>query len=553
MNWKLDTSKLATALGALLCLGLAGCFDTKEEFTVNPDGSGKVVHECSFPQMVTLTGGSEPNEESMKEALRKVLEGSKGVDAWRDVSYKRLDDGRLLFRGTAYFKSLSNLQILNQSAMAFEWRKEGNGKVILSLSTNQHSADEGLGVKPAPAALTDLPPEQQAARLKAERAKLLQMKPLLTSFFSTMKQQVTLHLPGNIVENSNFEPGPAGALALKFDGAKLLEVLDKLAADDQWVKSQLARSPSNLMLTDPLAFDDSVNGMILGKSGPTRAVITSANTPLFDYASELAAAQKDFAKVQKQLGLSARAVAAPAQGQPLKSLKVVGVRLVTQADKKQNWRPFNYDAGYTLALVAELPGSVLAVTDESAIATAIADDGASLLPTSGWKRRLHFPRLSPDRTSVLFEAELGLPAAGVKGLKELSGHLHYSVASGTREIDLGFDELKPGASGTELGAEIRAIEGGWSKDGSQQMQLKLNVREENLRSVCVVVDGARTALERRGYSGGGDSYTFTLESKRAFPAKGRLVAEIFDKVQTFEAPFKLENITLLGEPAATGR
>ena len=81
------------------------------------------------------------------------------------------------------------------------------------------------------------------------------------------------------------------------------------------------------------------------------------------------------------------------------------------------------------------------------------------------------------------------------------------------------------------------------------MQLKLNVRQESLKQVWLVVDGARTELERRGYSGGGSTYSFTLESKRAFPAQGRLVVELFDQVKTFTTPWKLENVTLLGRPA----
>jgi hypothetical protein len=37
---------------------------------------------------------------------------------------------------------------------------------------------------------------------------------------------------------------------------------------------------------------------------------------------------------------------------------------------------------------------------------------------------------------------------------------------------------------------------------------------------------------------------------QAFPAKARLEVEVFDNVHTFEVPFKLENITLLGGSAA---
>ena len=219
--------------------------------------------------------------------------------------------------------------------------------------------------------------------------------------------------------------------------------------------------------------DEEVNALLFGTKAPVRATVSSLEAVQFNYDTELAAAKKEFAKIQKRLGTSPVTVAPPAKGGTLKGLKVVGVKLVSESDKKREIRPFNDDASYTLALLAELPGSVLAITDKSGLDTAIADDGSDLLQESEWKRRFSFPKLSADKAAALLEAELKAPGPGVKGLKELSGHLQYSVAGGTKEIDLGFTELTAKAKGTELGAQIESIEEGWKKDGSQQMQLKL--------------------------------------------------------------------------------
>jgi hypothetical protein len=81
------------------------------------------------------------------------------------------------------------------------------------------------------------------------------------------------------------------------------------------------------------------------------------------------------------------------------------------------------------------------------------------------------------------------------------------------------------------------------------MELKLNLAVEEIKSVTLVAGANKTVLERSGYFGGGNSCTITLTSKQAFPAQARLTAEVYDKLQTFEVPFKLENITLLGRPA----
>jgi hypothetical protein len=244
--------------------------------------------------------------------------------------------------------------------------------------------------------------------------------------------------------------------------------------------------------------------------------------------------------------------AAPANG-GVKSVKVVGVRLVAESDQSRNLRPFNYDAGYSISLRVEFPGAVQAVTEQTAIAVATADDGTSLLPDSEWNRKIHFPALAKDKTAALLEFNLKLPGSAVKGIKELSGTVQYRVAGGTKEVDLGFDELKAGATGTNLDARIKSIKEGWQKNGSQDLVLHLKTNPDGLKSVSLVVDGAKTELRQNGYGGGMNSYNFTYECKTNFPANGHLVAEVYDQIKTFEAPFKLENLSLLGGSLDAGK
>jgi hypothetical protein len=217
-------------------------------------------------------------------------------------------------------------------------------------------------------------------------------------------------------------------------------------------------------------------------------------------------------------------------------------------DKKRDIRPFNFDAGYTLALLLEFPGSVLGLTEKSGLDTAIADDGADLMPATSFARRFHFPKLTTDRTGALIEIQMKPPASGVKGLKELSGHLQYSVAGSTKEIDLGFNTLKGAATGTELGAEIQSVTGGWKKDGSEELQLKLKLPADTIKAMWLVAGNERSELSRRGHSSSGNSSVITYEHKTAIPSTGRLVAEVYSDRKLFDATFKLENISLLGTP-----
>lgn len=541
--------KFATMTLSLATLALlTGCFETRQEFTLNPDGSGKVVHESSF-QNINLSGEDDTSEASLKEAVVKVMEGAKGVDAWRDVSYKRLDDGRIHFKGTAYFKNLSQFDIPNQTMLEFDWKKTADVGV-LSLRTNKGGEGSGLKIEKKPVDLTKLSAEERAKKIAEERGKFQQAKPMLSGILGSMKHEAVFHMPGKPGAQSNFTSGGGGTLQITFDGSKMIAAMEKLASDDAWVGRNLGSLSG---AGEKPAMDPDINAIVFGSKAPVSATVTSMGAAQFNYDTEVAAAKKEYAKLQKQLGAAGITIAPPAQGQPLKSIKVVGVRLVRESDKQRDLRPFNYDTGFALSLLAELPGSVLAVTDKSGLDSAIADDGSDLLPDSEWNRRFSFPKLSKDRTAVLLEATLQLPGAGVKGLKELSGHLQYSVAGSAKEIDLGFTGLKADARGTQLGAEIKSIQEGWNKDGSEQMQIKLNTSKDSLKALYLVVGDTKTELSQNGYGGGGNTYTFTYQSKTAFPANGRLVAELYDEVKLFDVPLVLENISLLGTPMAAGK
>lgn len=526
---------------------LTGCFETKDEFTINPDGSGKVVHESSF-QQVNLGNQEEATEDSLKEAIGKVITESKGIEAWRDVSFKRLDDGRLFFKGTAYFTNLNTLDIPNQTMLEFDWQKSDGG-AVLTLRTNKGGADQGFKAEKQPVDLSKLPPAERSKKLKEERAKFQQSKGMMTAVMGNMKHEAIFHLPGKVGESSNFTKDASGALRLQFEGAKLLAAMESLINNDEWA----AKNLDSFGGKEKPAMDAEVNALVFGSKAPVRAVV-SGGQPLFNYAVEVAAAKKESEKIRKQLGMGSATVtiAAPAQGGALKGVKVVGVRLVSDVSagkKNSDFRPFNDEPGYTLALRVDFPGSILAVTDESQFTSAIADDGSDLLQSSEWKRKINWPKLSEDKAAALIEAQLKLPAPGVKGLKELSGTLEYQVASATKEVDLGFTNLVANARGTELGAQIKSIKDGWQNDGSQQMELKLNLKKDALKAVRLLVDGTKTELKQNGYGGGGNTYTFTYEFKGTIPANGKLVAEVYDQLQTFTTPFKLENISLLGTPA----
>ncbi len=551
-NQKNYLNRITFSLGLGLLLLAGGCFDTQEDFTLNPDGSGKVVHECTF-QAVNLNVGNDSQDlgKTLTNAVRELLQQAKGVDAWRDVSFKTLDDGRLYFRGTAYFKDLSKLDIPNQTMLEFDWTKTADGNGLLTLRTNRSKSPDEMAAEPKKAPAKDLSPEELTKRIKQQRASFQQSKPMMASILGPMKQSVVWHLPGKVSASSNFKKDDAGNLAIKFEGAKMLEVIEKLVNDDEWCRKHGGTGFDNT--EEKPVMDAEFNQFIFGEKAPVSATV-AVTAALFDYETEVAAAKTEFAQTQEALHVGASdsggaaLVSAPPATGGLKSIKMVGARLVTASDSDRDLRPFNEEVGYTVSLLAEFPGAVQSVADKTMIEVATADDGTSLLPESEFDRQAHFPSLAKDKTAAILEFKLTPPGSAVKGLKELSGRVQYQVSSEAKEMDLGFAELKNGATGKSLGASIEAIRDG-SSEGSQEIDMHLETNPDGLKAMNLVADGKKTELRQSGYGGGNNSYTFTFESKQPFPANGKLVAEVYSKVQVFEAPFKLENLTLLGASA----
>lgn len=223
---------------------------------------------------------------------------------------------------------------------------------------------------------------------------------------------------------------------------------------------------------------------------------------------------------------------------------MVGSRHVEELDKGLGLRPFYQEPGWTLSVYAKLPGSILDVTDESRVEAAVASDGSSLLKGDrDWDLRLQQPKLSKDGASVLFEVNLKKPGEGVSGLKELSGVMSYRVSGKTKKVDLGFDVLEKGAKGGELGAVLEDV-------GDGKLELKVNVGSKDLVGAWLRDEGGLRELSRRGSWGSNRTTTFTFETEDGdgIPEKGTVVLELHDGVKVFEAPFKLENIDLLGNP-----
>ena len=68
MTAKAISRSIARVLVPGIALLLSSCYETKQEFTLNPDGSGKVTHECSF-QEVKMNNEDDNSEEALQATI----------------------------------------------------------------------------------------------------------------------------------------------------------------------------------------------------------------------------------------------------------------------------------------------------------------------------------------------------------------------------------------------------------------------------------------------------------------------------------------------------
>jgi len=287
---------VVASLVALAAL-VGGCIETKQDYTLNADGSGKVVFDVAIGESpLSMMGpeGDQPDPEiQARRMVKNLIDGSKGVDAWSDVKYARTDDGRTRISGTAYFKDFSKLKFQMASMEGVTFTKDDKGGMVLALEQK----DEG---KPAATPPNPIPEDQMPARLEAERAKYQQIRIMMEAVMAKMKFDLGFLLPGTLTEVSNFRKEPSGAVRIVFEGAKMLEVMDKLMADDAYVRQAMTAGtgigPSPKM-------DDNLREMLFGAKGPIRACVVGPFQPRFAYDSEVAAAKTNYPAMIQRLGL----------------------------------------------------------------------------------------------------------------------------------------------------------------------------------------------------------------------------------------------------------
>lgn len=520
-----------------LCMAilLPGCFETSYDLVLNPDGSGKVVVEATTTLGPTFGGPQDPAARA-RQTVAGIVTMSEGVAAWKDVAYKLKPKSELWFKGTAYFDDVSKLRIHDLQMFQVSWVDAGDGRKKLVI----RPGDAEKLPAPVPVELTD---EEVAKRAAEQKQQYETSKMMAQMMFQGVSVSLTFHLPGKVTEAKGLVHDPAtGALTLRVTGPALFRAKDELLADDAWV-ARVIRAGYKIDEHLPMA-DPDYRRKVFGTDGDIEATVTGNAASFFDYASEVAEAKKNQDAMIERLGLK-QAIPEPARG-GFKQVQLVASRFVAHPEWADELYPLNSPPGWLVGFLGELPGTFQEITGGE-LTKAVATSGEDLLLEKPSERKLTWPYVfSKDKTKVLFYFRLKTPGPGVTGIRELTGTLCYTSASGSENVDLGFTEFKAGATGKVHGARLSADSE--PIGDSQTLLLTLDLPSEKVAGLSLTAgDGSPATVLCRQVRHKGEGCAFAV-IKSSLSAGGRLSAVVLTNLQTYSIPFSVCDVTLWGRP-----
>lgn len=530
----MKTNWLRHFIITFLCLFFLGCYETKLNYVINPDGSGKVLVEVKTASMMDT---DQPNAGS--SLAKDVLKNAAGIDTWKDIEFKKLEDGKNYFKGTAYFKDINMVRFKNISMMdSVSFHKDGKNNLVIELNHEDKSG-------PKAETKSALSKEDLDKAVGEQKAQFQQMKPMMAAFLGTMKTEITFQLPGKIEKMNNFKKNKDGILSISFAGQKFLDAFDKLMADESWWRQQVL-SGSDMQKRPPSGFE--VNEQLFGEKGPVRATFKGKFETFFDYTKEMTDAQANYDVMIAALGLAEEVIKPAEKIENFKGGNFTGVRIVrtTMSDMVDpEYTLFGSDQTYRISIMAELPGALLSA-DKAVALKATADNGDDLLQADEWSRETSYVQLSQNKSVVLWDISLLLPNEKVNGIRELSGFFYGSTTTGTKWIETGITEFKEGARGTSLDVAVESIK---QSGTGYEMNLKFTVSCSLIKDIQIL-DGTGKILEAQKYSSSdfGDGCTMGLYLEGEFPPKGTIRVELYEDIQKLEIPFSITNVTLFGKP-----
>ena len=515
---------------SMLCLALSfltGC-QTKMEYWINPDGTGKVTVDYVAQ---ALDGPTM----AMLDAEAVLLE-SKGVRQWADVSYKYETD-HFALHATAYFDNVNQFQLGRLFALrptvTFDAGKIAS--IAFDPSDIQQNASGAPAAQPATARLT---PEQ----VKAKALELRRMERLTGVGFRKSRIEHIVHLPGKATDLNNLEPTPDGGVRLVLDGARYADAHMQVISDPELLSRVIEAGEDPTKPGGGKVIRGILIEKTLGKPGGIVATVGDdpkrpATAALFDYKAEVKKNAAEYADVVAKAGLQPTMPQVNAEN-ALVSLEAEPIKTRSMSRRVS----FNIKGETVTPFFRATRGILVKLTDENGKPVPFGPGNGRIVQTSS-------PGLVDLKPVTQFMLTLWLPK-GHSLFKEIKGSFGIITGDSAEEVDLGIVDLKTGAKGSGMGFTFADVS---NAETTFQLGNGPPVHQVNT-TITATLDRNTTPIRIKLLEPEGKDLisweidpnrlerTYRTQTNLKFPDKVRVKVVTLKNARTIDVPFEFDDV-----------
>lgn len=261
---------------------IGGCIQGQATLSLNPDGSGSVSFEGLYEPYFYPEESTDVSRtfQIFIQQIKDTLAESDGIDVWKDVNWRILDDGRFYFSAKAYFKSLNNAGI-----------RLGDMKIGLDAFYHRDKKQQCLvELKPLRTKPKDTADNQDWSLPRRFEVFCRAEEKILQS----LRLNIILNLPSQILSQKGFETIDPQTVQYSIDGKRLMPLF-------QFIRAQQQDAAAAKWNYDPVKF---LNNELLPRwleDKPLQVYFADSGNPLFNYSGQVSAAKKEYSGIIERL------------------------------------------------------------------------------------------------------------------------------------------------------------------------------------------------------------------------------------------------------------
>lgn len=265
---------------------IAGCIQGQASLLLNPDGSGSIKFEGLYDPHCCRDNPTDVSQtfQSFIEQIKNTLAESEGIEAWNDVDWRALDNGKFYFKGQAFFKSINDVNIHLGNI-------KGNLKVSYQRNENQNCILELKSLKTEPNYTA-------SDKRLAERYKIFCGD--VGRMVGKLQLSILINLPSNVQKLNGFDKIDSRIVQFVIDGKQLSLLFQSIKSQGQYELAEKCNFQPGEYVNNELL------PLWLASQKPLWIYFADSNEFLFNYDKQVSEAKKDYSRILEKIELTAK-------------------------------------------------------------------------------------------------------------------------------------------------------------------------------------------------------------------------------------------------------